>query len=142
MCNSRAAVGDGAIHRTSSDRTPCQCTGELGAISINLEEIDYPYPVSYMNFRVYNQDVRLAYMDVAPTSRSNGRTVILHHGGLYYGWYWKKQIAALAEQGYRVIVKDRLGWGKSSKPVIPYSINLWASNTARLMDHLNIERLP
>ena len=37
-------------------------------------------------------------------------------------------------------MKDRLGWGKSSKPVIPYSINLWASNTARLMDHLNIER--
>ena len=79
-------------------------------------------------------------MDVAPTGRINGRTVIFHHGGLYYGWYWEKQIAALAAQGYRVIVKDRLGWGKSSKPVIPYSINLWASNTARLMDHLNIER--
>ena len=119
---------------------PASAPEDWGPISINLEEIDYPYPVSYMNFRVYNQDVRLAYMDVAPTGRSNGRTVILHHGGLYYGWYWEKQIAALAAQGYRVIVKDRLGWGKSSKPVIPYSINLWASNTARLMDHLNIER--
>jgi pimeloyl-ACP methyl ester carboxylesterase len=93
-----------------------------------------------MNFRVYNQDVRLAYMDVSPTGRSNGRTVIFHHGGLYYGWYWEKQVAALAAEGYRVIVKDRLGWGKSSKPIIPYSINLWASNTARLMDHLGIEQ--
>ena len=119
---------------------PSRAPENWGPISINLEEIDYPYPVNYINFRVYNQNVRVAYMDVAPTGRSNGRTVILHHGGLYYGWYWEKQIAALAERGYRVIVKDRLGWGKSSKPVIPYSINLWASNTARLMDHLNIEQ--
>ena len=49
-------------------------------------------------------------MDVAQTGRINGRTVIFHHGGLYYGWYWEKQIAALAAQGYRVIMKDsRLG---------------------------------
>ncbi len=113
---------------------------DWGPVSINLEEIEYPYPVSYMDFRVYNQDVRLAYMDVAPTGPANGRTVIFHHGGLYYGWYWEKQIEALAAEGYRVIAKDRLGWGKSSKPVIPYSINLWASNTARLMDHLGIEQ--
>lgn len=113
---------------------------DWGPVSINLEEIEYPYPVSYMDFRVYNQDVRLAYMDVAPSGPANGRTVIFHHGGLYYGWYWEKQIAALSEAGYRVIAKDRLGWGKSSKPVIPYSINLWASNTARLMDHLGIEQ--
>ena len=111
-----------------------------GPVSINLEEFEYPFPVSYMNFRIYNQDVRLAYMDVAPTGRANGRTVIFHHGGLYYGWYWEEQVKALSDEGYRVIVKDRLGWGKSSKPVIPYSISLWASNTARLMDHLDIEQ--
>jgi pimeloyl-ACP methyl ester carboxylesterase len=79
-------------------------------------------------------------MDVAPTGPANGRTVIFHHGGYYYGWYWEDQIRALSAEGYRVIAKDRLGWGKSSKPEIPYSINLWASNTARLMDHLGIEQ--
>jgi len=93
-----------------------------------------------MNFSVYGEDVRVAYMDVAPTGPANGRTVIFHHGGYYYGWYWEDQIRALSEEGYRVIAKDRLGWGKSSKPEIPYSINLWASNTARLMDHLGIEQ--
>jgi len=113
---------------------------DWGPVSINLEEFEYPHPVHYMNFRIYNQDVRIAYMDVAPTGPVNGRTVIFHHGGLYYGWYWKEQIKALSNEGYRVIVKDRLGWGKSSKPVIPYSISLWASNTARLMDHLDIEQ--
>lgn len=113
---------------------------DWGPMSINLEEFEYPYPVEYMNFNVYGQDVRIAYMDVAPVGAANGRTVILHHGGLYYGWYWKEQIAALSNAGYRVVVKDRLGWGKSSKPLIPYSMNLWASNTARLMDHLGIEQ--
>lgn len=119
---------------------PSSPPAHWGPISINLEEIDYPFPVDYMDFRIYNKDVRIAYMDVAPTGRANGRTVILHHGGLYYGWYWAAVAEALAAEGYRVIVKDRLGWGKSSKPEIPYSISLWASNTVRLMDHLGIEQ--
>lgn len=119
---------------------PSSPPADWGPLSISLEEFEYPYPVEYMNFSVYGEDVRVAYMDVAPTGPANGRTVILHHGGLYYGWYWSKQIKALSEEGYRVVAKDRLGWGKSSKPVIPYSISLWASNTARLMDHLDIEQ--
>ena len=118
---------------------PVKPPADWGPISINMEEIDYPFPVSYMNFSVYGQDVRLAYMDVEPTGTPNGRTVIFHHGGLYYGWYWREQIQALSNEGYRVIAKDRLGWGKSSKPILPYSINLWAANTARLMDYLGIE---
>ena len=119
---------------------PRSAPADWGPVSINLEGYEYPYPVEFLNFNIYGTDVRLAYMDVAPTGPANGRTVILHHGGYYYGWYWKDQIQALSEDGYRVIAKDRLGWGKSSKPDIPYSINLWASNTARLMDHLGIEK--
>lgn len=119
---------------------PPVAPADWGAVSINLEEVEYPYPVQFLSLRLYNEDVRIAYMDVAPTGPANGRTVIFHHGGLYYGWYWKAQIEALSAAGYRVVVKDRLGWGKSSKPVIPYSISLWASNTARLMDHLGIDK--
>ncbi len=115
---------------------PQTAPADWGPVSINLEEYEYPYPVEYMDFTVYGEDVRVAYMDVAPTGPANGRTVIFHHGGLYYSWYWEDQIRALSEEGFRVIAKDRLGWGKSSKPEIPYSMNLWASNTARLMDHL------
>ena len=122
----------------SQTSPPSAAPEAWGAVSINMEEIEYPYPVNYFNFSVYGEDVRVAYMDVAPKGQSNGRTVIFHHGGLYYGWYWESQIEALTSAGYRVIAKDRLGWGKSSKPIIPYSINLWASNTARLMDHLKI----
>jgi pimeloyl-ACP methyl ester carboxylesterase len=37
-------------------------------------------------------------------------------------------------------VEDRLGWGRSSKPILPYSMNLHASNTFALMKHLGISR--
>ena len=121
-----------------SHQPPPEPPGEWRAISINMEEVEYPYPVEFMNFEVYGQDVRIAYMNVAPMGPSNGRTVVLHHGGSYYGWYWKEQIEALTAEGYRTIVKDRLGWGKSSKPILPYSMSLHASNTAQLMHSLGI----
>jgi pimeloyl-ACP methyl ester carboxylesterase len=117
---------------------PAEPPAEWGAISINMEEIEYPHPVKFMNLKVYGQNVRIAYMDVAPVGSANGRAAVFHHGGSYYGWYWQKQIEALSREGYRVIVKDRLGWGKSSKPFLPYSMSLHASNTAKLMEHLDI----
>lgn len=129
-----------SIQVSAQPAPPASAPADWGPISISLDEYEYPFPVEYMNFSVYGEDVRVAYMDVAPTGPANGRTVIFHHGGLYYGWYWSEQVKALTAEGYRVVVKDRLGWGKSSKPVIPYSISLWASNTARLMDHLEIEQ--
>ena len=122
-----------------SHQPPPEPPAEWGPISINLEGFEYPHPVEFMNFRVFGQDVRIAYMDVAPVGPANGRAVVLHHGGSYYGWYWKSQIEALTQAGYRVVVKDRLGWGKSSKPILPYSMSLHASNTARLMEHLGID---
>jgi pimeloyl-ACP methyl ester carboxylesterase len=111
-----------------------------GPLSINLEEIEYPHPVRYLNLNLYGQDVRIAYMDVAPVGTANGQTVVLLHGGSYYGWYWKAQIEALTKAGFRVVVEDRLGWGKSSKPILPYSISLHASNTAALLDHLGVSK--
>ncbi len=125
---------------TAQSAPPEKAPAHWGPVSMNLEEFEYPFPVSFMDFHIYGEDVRIAYMDVVPTGTPNGRTVIFHHGGLYYGWYWQAQIEALTAAGYRVIAKDRLGWGKSSKPEIPYSISLWASNTVRLMDHLGIEQ--
>ena len=123
---------------SAQQRPPASPPASWGPLSINLEEIVYPYPVSFMNLKVYGQDVRIAYMDVAPVGTPNGQTAVLLHGGSYYGWYWKSQIEALTKAGFRVVVEDRLGWGKSSKAILPYSISLHASNTASLLDHLKI----
>ena len=34
--------------------------------SITCDECPYPYPSKYLDISVYTQDVRIAYMDVAP----------------------------------------------------------------------------
>ncbi len=121
-----------------SAEPPSEPPPHWGPVSINLEGIPYPHPVEFLNLNIYGQDVRIAYMDVAPVGPPNGQTVVMLHGGSYYGWYWKNQIEALRNEGFRVVVKDRLGWGRSSKPILPYSISLHASNTAALLEHLGI----
>jgi pimeloyl-ACP methyl ester carboxylesterase len=117
---------------------PASPPPDWGPVSINIEEIEYPHPVNFLELSLYDQTVRLAYMDVPPVGQPNGRTVVLLHGASYYGWYWEDTIEALRNEGYRVIVKDRLGWGKSSKPLIPYSWGLHAANTKAILDHLGI----
>ena len=117
---------------------PSEPPAEWGAVSINMEDVPYPYPVRFLDRTLYGQNVRIAYMDVAPVGEPNGRTVMLLHGGSYYGWYWEKTIEALRNEGFRVVVKDRLGWGRSSKPILPYSMNLHAANTHAILEHLGI----
>ena len=44
--------------------------------SITSEDVPYPYPSSYLPLTLYGQDVRIAYMDVAPAGAPNGHTVV------------------------------------------------------------------
>jgi len=63
-----------------------------------------------------NQHLTMAYMDVT-AKNPNSKTVVLLHGKNFNGAYWKTTIEALTKEGYRVIVPDQIGFGKSSKPV-------------------------
>ena len=116
-----------------------QAPEDWDAISISLEEIDYPHPVSYMDLTITGKDVRMAYMDVHPAVEANGRSVVLMHGLNFFGEYWESTIEALASEGYRVIVPDQVGFGRSSKPIIPYSFQKKAANTKSLLDKLGVE---
>jgi pimeloyl-ACP methyl ester carboxylesterase len=109
-------------------------------VSISLEDIPYPFAVRYMPLVLYGQDVRMAYMDVAPAGTPNGASVVLLHGLNFFGEYWGGTIEALRGQGFRVIAVDQIGFGRSSKPIIPYTLGDHAANTRRLLEHLGIER--
>ena len=85
-------------------------------------------------------DHRVAYMDVAPTGPANGRTVLLFHGNNFTAFAWGPTLAALSEAGFRAIAVDRLGYGRSSKPVITYNLHIFARNARALLDELGIER--
>jgi pimeloyl-ACP methyl ester carboxylesterase len=110
-------------------------------LGIALESWPYPYAVTFLPLEVDGQPVRLAYMDVSPSAPANGRVVVLLHGKNFYGSYWEGTINALSGAGYRVIVPDQVGFGKSSKPDVHYSFDLLAANTVQLIDTLGIQRI-
>ena len=109
-------------------------------LGIGLEEITYPYPVQFLDLVVEGQAVRMAYMDVAPMGAGNGKTAVFLHGKSFSGNYWEIAIRRLTGEGYRVVVPDQIGFGKSSKPDIRYSFDLLAANTKKLLDTLGIRR--
>lgn len=110
------------------------------SLSITLENVKYPYPVQYLPLRVEGQDIRMAYMDVKPQN-PNGKAVILFHGKNFGGYYWTDVIKALTIKGYRVIVPDQIGFGRSSKPFIHYSFHEFARYNKKLLDTLGIQKI-
>jgi len=114
---------------------------DIKAGSITCEECPYPYPSKYLPLNVYGQDVRLAYMDVAPQGTANGHTVLLLHGNNFGGFYFANIIDALSKEGFRVVVPDQLGYGRSSKPAIPYNFHDMAANTRKLLEALKIPKV-
>jgi pimeloyl-ACP methyl ester carboxylesterase len=115
--------------------------GELQPLSITLEGYDYPYPVQFLPLFIEGQDLKMAYMDVPPRGGGNGKAVLLLHGKNFFGAYWKDTITFLADNGYRVIVPDQIGFGKSSKPNLHYSFHALAANTRKLLDTLKVKEV-
>lgn len=109
-------------------------------LSITLENVKYAYPVKYFPIHTEGQDIRMAYMDASPTQNANGRTVVLFHGKNFGGYYWTNVIKALTGRGFRVIVPDQIGFGKSSKPFIHYSFHQLARWNKALLDTLGITK--
>ena len=109
-------------------------------LSITLESVKYPYPVKFFPIHTEGQDIKMAYMDVSPTGAANGKTAILFHGKNFGGYYWGNVIKALTTIGYRVIVPDQIGFGKSSKPFIHYSFHQMATWNKKLLDTLGIQK--
>ncbi len=103
---------------------------------------DWPYPFAESIFAFESQEQRLEmiYMDVKPTGKAKGNVALLH-GKNFSGSYFEATARALAEAGYRVILPDQIGFGKSSKPErYQFSFHALAENTKLLFDELGIER--
>ena len=106
---------------------------------IALEGFAYPYPVHLLLVVNEGEQLSMAYMDVTP-AQPNGRTVVLLHGRNFPSSYWADVIKMLSEAGYRVVVPDQVGFGKSSKPVGELHFDNLARNTIALLDHLKIDK--
>ncbi len=69
-----------------------------------------------------------------------GEPLLLLHGGLGNGTYFRNQIPALVEAGYQLIVMDSRGHGRSSFDDKPITYELMASDVLALLDVLSIEK--
>ena len=113
----------------------------LRNLDINLENYNYPFPVSFIEFESQGEKLKMAYMDVKPSS-PNGKSIMLLHGKNFNGAYWEQTAKSLTELGYRVIIPDQIGFGKSSKPKhFQYSFHELAASTKKILDHLQIGKV-
>ena len=69
-----------------------------------------------------------------------GPPVVLLHGGLANSRYWGDQVPALVRAGYRVILIDSRGHGRSSRDDRPYTYELMASDVVAVMDRLGVDK--
>ena len=119
---------------------PEEPPAEWGPTAIDYSNVPYPYPVSYLDVRLYGEDHRMAYMDVPARGTPNGRTAVIFHGMNFFAAAYEPTIDALADAGIRVLAVDRLGYGRSSKPDVHYNLHMPARHTKALLDHLGIDR--
>lgn len=116
-------------------------TPEARGYDAELRSYPYPFEVKEHRFEAQQQPLKMAYMDVPP-AQPNGRTVLLLHGKNFSGAYWDATIRALSERGYRVVVPDQVGFGKSSKPrCFQFSFHALAYHTRALLHELGIEQV-
>ena len=109
-------------------------------LDLQLANYEYPYTVSTLPLEVQEQHLEMAYMDVEPDNY-NGKNIVLFHGKNFNGAYWKTTIEALTQEGFRVIVPDQIGFGKSSKPQhFHYTFQQLAQNTKTLLDSLQVKK--
>lgn len=119
--------------------SPAQ-NAESEVSGLRLENVKYPFEVKEIVLSIQGQDLKMAYMDARPKA-PNGKTVLLLHGKNFAGYYWEQTAIDLNKAGYRVVIPDQIGFGKSDKPVdIQYSFQLLASNTKAVLDELKIDK--
>lgn len=113
---------------------------KLQTLDAELSTVKYPFPVTIKKLKNQGQDLKMAYMDAKPT-HWNGKTILLLHGKNFNGYYFESTAKSLNKEGFRVVMPDQIGFGKSSKPKqYQFSFHQLAENTKSIMDDLGIEK--
>ena len=76
--------------------------------------VDFPFAPNYLD--IDDQDggtLRMHYLDEGP---ADGELVLCMHGQPNWSYSFRKMIGPLAKAGFRVVVPDIVGFGRSDKP--------------------------
>jgi haloalkane dehalogenase len=92
---------------------------------------DFPYEPHYRQF----EGLRLAYLD-----KGEGPPVWFMHGEPTWSYLWRKVFAPVVDAGFRAIVPDLPGFGRSDKPteIGWYTYDRHVAAMAALLDELDL----
>ena len=92
---------------------------------------DFPWKPVYREW----ENMRLAYLD-----EGEGEPLLLLHGEPTWGFLWRKVMPALLEAGYRCIVPDLPGFGRSDKPADDswYTYDRHTASVVSLLEELDL----
>ncbi len=118
----------------------CPVFSQIWPQDAELTNYQYPFEVHFLQFTSQKNNLKMAYMDVRPKA-SNGKTIMLLHGKNFNGAYWERTAKELSDKGFRIIIPDQIGFGKSSKPQnYQFSFSQLADNTKAILDELKIDK--
>ncbi len=95
----------------------------------------FPWEPSYATV---GDGLRMAYVDVGPSDATE--TALLLHGEPTWGYLYRTMIPVLADAGFRVVVPDLIGFGRSDKPTDPetYTYSAHVGWVCELLDGLDL----
>ena len=103
----------------------------------NFSELtDYPFEPNYY----FWNGIRVHYVDEGP---KEGPVMLLLHGMPTWGYLYRDMIPILKAKGYRCIVPDHIGFGRSDKPSEPsfYSIARHTEVLSGLISNLGLKNI-
>lgn len=108
--------------------TAIHCDQGQSWAGINLDD-----PQAFTHCFADVNGIRMHYVD-----EGEGPLVILLHGFPYLWYMWRRQIPALVNAGYRVVVPDQRGFGQTDRPdaIEAYDMSQAAGDMVGLMQAL------
>lgn len=107
-----------------------------------LDKLGYNFAPNYLSIDggCGLQLPRVHYLDEGPR---DGRVILCLHGEPAWSFLYRTMIPVLVKAGYRVVVPDFIGFGKSDKYTEPdnYSHELHCFVLRKLIDHLDVTNL-
>jgi pimeloyl-ACP methyl ester carboxylesterase len=73
----------------------------------------YPFKPNYLAVK----GLRLHYVDEKPGGNPNAEPIVMLHGNPTWSYLYRNFVPPLLEAGYRCIVPDHMGYGKSEKTI-------------------------
>ncbi len=102
---------------------------------------DWPYEPRYVTGLAGYSGMQMHFVDIADANAK--RTALCIHGQRTWGFAFRKAVRHLAGYGYRIIIPDLFGFGRSDKPscVDLYSFEFHRTSIIRLIEELGLGEL-